>query len=101
METVSITFNSHEKYKTLLAKGFSKEQAEGIIEIFSEITLPNAATREDVANSEATLKDEITEVKEEIIKVKNEFKVWVLSGFLVQTFAFAGLMFGILQFFLK
>lgn len=77
METVNITFNSHEKYKALLTKGFSEEQAEGIIDVFSEITLPNAATREDVTNSKNELKQEVVEfrneLKQEIISLKAEF----------------------------
>lgn len=105
METVNITFNSHEKYKALLDKGFSEEQAEGIINIFTEITLPNAATKEDVSNCKTDLQKEIIEtesrLKKEILEVRHEFKVWVLSGFLMQTFALTGLIFGMLQFFLR
>lgn len=78
MQTVEIKFDSHSKYKALLAKGFTEQQAEGIVEIFTEISLPNAATREDVANAKSEIKQEIAdlraEVKQEIGDLRSEVK---------------------------
>lgn len=84
-QLVEIKFDSHSKYKYLLAKGFSEQQAEGIIEIFSEITFPNAATREDISEvkqsvniAKAELKQEInsvrSELKQEVNSIRSEFK---------------------------
>lgn len=73
-QLVEIKFDSHSKYKALLAKGFSEQQAEGIVEVFSEITLPNAATRADIIE----LRQDITLVRQAVEKVeltlRSEFK---------------------------
>lgn len=62
METVNITFDSHEKYKALLSKGFSEEQAEGIVDIFSNITFNNAVTKEDLRKIEKSIQHEIKDL---------------------------------------
>lgn len=75
----AIIFDTHEAIKLLRKKGFSKEQAEALVEFEKSKDTSQVATKSDIA----------------------DLKVWVLSGFLVQTIALTGLMFGMLQFFLK
>ena len=70
METVNITLDSHEKYKQLLAKGFTEEQAEGIVGLFSEISLPNVATKHDVA----ILKGDIQNIRDQIKDSENSLR---------------------------
>lgn len=104
MQTVNITFDSHDKYKALLGKGFTEEQAEGIIGIFSEITLPNAATRDDIKdvkdeirNLETNTKESIKELeastKTEIQKLKAE----IFRFILVNNVGLAGLILAIIK----
>ena len=63
MQQVSLNLDTHQVFKLLQKKGFSEEQAEGVIATIQEVTLSGVATKQD-----------ISEVRSEIIEVRNELK---------------------------
>lgn len=96
METVNLTFNSHEKFKALLAKGFTEEQAEGIIDVFSEVTLPNAATREDIRKVEVSVAGSIRKLEVSIVETEGRLtKLIYINAF--TTIAILGTLFKLLS----
>jgi len=75
----TISFDTHQAIKLLRKKGFSQQQAEALIEFEKNKDTSQLTTKNDISN----------------------LKVWILSGFLVQTITLSGLLFGLLQFFIK
>ena len=75
----SIIFDTHEAVNQLRDNGFSKQQAEALVEFEKSKDTSQATTKQDIA----------------------DLKIWVLTLLLGQTVLIVGLMFAMFQFFLK
>lgn len=95
----TLTFDTHQFVKGLVAAGISETQSEALVTQLSEVQIANVATQLDVAD----FKQEFAEVKQEIVglreglrteisQVKVELLKWLAPLLLGQVAAFAFLM---------
>ena len=80
--------DTHESFKLLVSKGFTDEQAEGIVKSISTINTSGLATKDDINGLRTELKNDITVLKEKIDAVK----IWFIGAMLTQTLALVALM---------
>lgn len=53
----AITFDTHKAIESLIAKGYSKEQAEGVVEVIKNVEFrTDVATKSDIAELKAQVK---------------------------------------------
>ena len=80
--------DTHESFKLLVSKGFTDEQAEGIVKSISTINTSGLVTKDDINGLRTELKNDITVLKEKIDAVK----IWFIGAMLTQTLALVALM---------
>lgn len=53
----AVTFDTHRAIESLIARGYSKDQAEGVVEVIKEVEFrTDVATKTDIARVEAQVK---------------------------------------------
>jgi len=57
MQQVSLNLDTHKVFKLLQKKGFSEEQAEGVIATIQEVTLSGVATKQDISDLRQDISD--------------------------------------------
>lgn len=77
----TVTLDTHKFTSVLQERGFSREQAEGLLEAFQEIDTSELTTKQDLSAS------------------TNELKIWTLKLLLGQTALFTALVALLLQLF--
>lgn len=115
---------THGNYKALLQKGFSEEQAEGIIEIMaatdknyttkgdleaeshlirselkSECNLVRSELREEMSNLRQELKTEMSDLKQELTGDMKDMETRLVKLIYINTFTIIGVLTAILKFF--
>lgn len=71
MELAQFNIDTYKTIRLLQAKGFSEEQAEGVVEALQSIALSGVATKQDINDLRSELKQDINNLRHEF---KNEFK---------------------------
>lgn len=94
MNFATLHFDTYKVVTLLKERGFTKKQAEGIMEAVQEVTISGVATKEDLHKVEAVLRSEMHDME---IRLNNK-----LSGNLkfqiIQTIAIIGVMVALFQF---
>ncbi|MEX0446542.1 hypothetical protein [Xenorhabdus sp. SGI246] len=62
----TITMNTHNAIKSLKESGMNEVQAEKIVEIIADLQNVSAATKEDLKQTEHTLKTELVSIKNDL-----------------------------------
>lgn len=78
----TITIDSYQLVKGLIAAGFKEEQAEAILDTIQHINLEGVASREDITGLKQDivgLKESIGELKQEIIRMEARFNEKLLQ----------------------
>lgn len=88
MELATLHLDTYKVVKLLQEKGYTEKEAEGFIAAIQEITLSGVATKQDLQNVRNELKQEISDVKNEMLK----FQV-------IQTITLVGVMIALFQIF--
>ena len=89
MDIATLYMDTYRIVQLLQTKGYSKEEAEGFIEAIREINLVGVATKQDLLEIRTELKEDITDLKGDMLKFQ-----------LVQTVAIIGVMIALTQLFL-
>ena len=97
MNFATLHFDTYKIVTLLKERGFTKKQAEGIIETVREVTISGVATKEDLHDLETGLRAEITNVeiglRSEIQKASNDN----LKFQIIQTITMIGVMIALFQ----
>ena len=88
MDIATLYMDTYRIVQLLQTKGYSKEEAEGFIEAIREINLVGVATKQDLLEIRTELKEDITDLKGDMLKFQ-----------LVQTVAIIGVMIALTQLF--
>ena len=89
MDIATLYMDTYRIVQLLQTKGYGKKEAEGFIEAIREINLLGAATKQDLLEIRTELKEDITDLKGDMLKFQ-----------LVQTVAIIGVMIALTQLFL-
>lgn len=102
MELATLNLDTYKIVKLLQTKGYSEEQAEGIVTTLQDITLSGVATKQDVNALKNELKEDLSDVrnelKEEIQDVRKEISN-LLKFQVIQTLTIVGVMIALFQIF--
>ena len=85
-DIATIHFDTHRVFRLLGEKGFTEEQAEGILSVIQEVQLVGVATKQDISD----IRKEIADVREEINGVRlevNNLRAEIYRMMLIQTAA--------------
>ena len=67
---VLIRWDTHKAIKTLIKKGLTEEQAEGIIEVQQDAMLNNLATKDDIDELKTLISNNTLKIKETNLKIE-------------------------------
>ena len=77
-------FDTLKSYNALKKSGVSENQAETLVEMIREATdssIEHLATREDLANAKAELKEDIASVRTEVAEIKGNVSILTKAVF--------------------
>ncbi len=99
MNFATLHFDTYKVVTLLKERGFTKKQAEGIMEAVQEVTISGIATKEDLHKVETALRSEITKVEANLRSEMHDMETRLsdkLSGSLkfqiIQTITIVGVM---------
>lgn len=105
MNFATLHFDTYKVVNLLKERGFTKKQAEGIMEAVQEVTISGVATKADVHDLEVGLRAEIHRVEAKINKVEATLRDEIrksandnLKFQIIQTIAIVGVMVALFQF---
>lgn len=87
MNFATLHFDTYKVVNLLKERGFTKKQAEGIMETVQEVTISGVATKEDLHDVETNLRFEIQKIANDNLKFQ-----------IIQTIAIVGVMVALFQF---
>lgn len=98
MELATLNLDTYKIVKLLQAKGYSEEQAEGLITTLQDITLSGVAAKQDIID----LRNEINNLRTEMISLRteiNDLRNDTLKFQIIQTLTIIGVMVAMFQIF--
>lgn len=98
MELATLNLDTYKIVKLLQTKGYSEEQAEGIVTTLQDITLSGVATKQDINDVRIEINDLRNELKEDIQDVRKEISN-LLKFQVIQTLTIVGVMIALFQIF--
>ena len=82
----TLTIDTHKAVTVLKDKGFSEQQAEGIVDVFKDAELNEMATKDDIQTLKNKINNSVGSLRSEMYK-----------ALMVQTLVIIGAIVGILQ----